>query len=231
MNKHIKYWDENLVEKHIGQELFFLMKYLDEKNITNISFIDIGGNVGKFYDKLSEKYNINNCLIVEPSKYLVEYMEEKFKNNKNIVIFNFGLYDVEGKFYFNDNLYFNELNESKPISDNINLGLSMIKNIRGETQFYTMKKFLNEYNIINPSDITFIKIDTENSDLFIIRDMIDYIEKNNIKPLIIFENNYHNNMSYEDAQNIINSFCDICGYENIDLNVCCGDCFLYPKNK
>ena len=92
MNKHIKYWDENLVEKHIGQELFFLMKYLDEKNITNISFIDIGGNVGKFYDKLSEKYNINNCLIVEPSKYLVEYMEEKFKNNKNIVIFNFGLY-------------------------------------------------------------------------------------------------------------------------------------------
>ena len=52
MNKSIKYWDDEIVVRHIGTELKWLYEYLDENDITNISFIDIGGNVGKFYDEL-----------------------------------------------------------------------------------------------------------------------------------------------------------------------------------
>ena len=72
MNNSIKYWDEKIVSRHIGTEINWLTEYLDENKITELSFIDIGGNVGKFYDELSKKYTIKKCVIVEASKRLSE---------------------------------------------------------------------------------------------------------------------------------------------------------------
>lgn len=225
MNNVIKYWDDNLVSAHIGTEINWVHSYIEENNIDKISFIDIGGNVGKFFDELSKKYTIENCIVVEPSKKLYNYMVDKFKNNFQVVIHNCGISNENGLFEFNDDGidYWSE----REFDNSINLGIFRMQNNLGETQFYTMDYFMENYNTIDPKKITFIKIDTENKDLYVLRDLKNYLEKNKIRPLILFENNFHADMSLEEAQNIVNDFCDTCGYETTNLDFA-GDKFLTP---
>jgi hypothetical protein len=61
------------------------------------------------------------------------------------------------------------------INNSINLGLSRIQNVEGETQFYTMDFFMENFNTISPEKITFIKIDTENRDLYILKDLKKFL--------------------------------------------------------
>jgi FkbM family methyltransferase len=225
MNNAIKYWDETIVLRHIGIELKWLFDYLDSKDIKNVSFIDIGGNVGKFYDEVSKKYKVDKCIIVEASKRLSEYMVEKFKNNLEVTVHNFGLSDVEGDFLFDDSGI--DYWSNKDLDDSINLGLSKVSKSYGETKFYKMDYFLEKINTILPNEITFIKIDTENRDLPIIKDMMGYLIKNNIKPFILFENNFHNDLTLDDAQKIVNDFSEKCGYHSVDLTIN-GDSYLNP---
>ena len=89
MNEYIKYWDEKLVEKHVGQDIRYVVEYFRELNQNTISFIDIGANVGKIYDCLKKHFTIEKVIMVEASKQLSEYMVEKYKNEKNITIYNF----------------------------------------------------------------------------------------------------------------------------------------------
>ena len=58
--------------------------------------------------------------------------------------------------------------------------------------------------------------------------MIDYLIRHNIKPFILFENNYHNDMSYDDAQLILDTFSEKCGYEKVNLKTP-GDSKITPK--
>lgn len=225
MSDVIKYWDENLVSMHIGTEIGWVKSYINENKIDRISFIDIGGNVGKFYDELSREYQIDNCVIVEPSKRLCDYMREKFKDNRQIVIHNFGISNENGFFEFDDSGldYWSE----RSLDPSVNLGLfRMGKNI-GETQFFNMDYFMQNYFTKDPKKITFIKIDTENRDLFILRDLKKYLKENRIRPLILFENNFHADMSLEEAQSIVDDLCKTCGYEHSDLKIN-GDKFLKP---
>jgi len=226
MNKIIKYWDEKLILPHIGNEINWIKSYLKENNIDKISYIDIGGNVGKFFDELSKEYLIEKCVIVEPSKKLFDYMVNKFKNNNQITLYNFGISNKNGFFKFDDSGidYWSE----KEINDSINLGIFKTDDSPGEVQFYETDYFFNNFNTIDPQKITFIKIDTENKDLFIIKGLTNFLLQNNIRPLILFENNYHADMSFDDATKIVNDFSEICGYETVDLNMH-GDLVLNPK--
>lgn len=225
-NNAIKYWDETIVLRHIGTELKWLFEYLDSMDIKKVSFIDIGGNVGKFYDEVSKKYKIDKCIIVEASKKLSDYMSEKFKNNPEVTIHNFGLSDIEGDFLFDDSGI--DYWENKNLDESINLGVSKISKSPGITKFYKMDYFLEEINTIPPNKITFIKIDTENRDLPIIRDMMSYLIKHKIKPFILFENNYHNDLTFDVAQKIVDDFSEKCGYYPVDLRIN-GDSFIKPK--
>ena len=58
MKDLIKIWDDELIERNIGIEINYLKDYFDPKNLTELSYIDIGANVGKFYDVLSRDYSI-----------------------------------------------------------------------------------------------------------------------------------------------------------------------------
>ena len=233
MNDLIKYWDNELVISHIGTELNWLLSYLDTNKIERVSFIDIGGNVGKFFDELSKKYIIEKCIIVEPSKVLYNHMVEKFSGSPNVEIFNFAISDENGKFNFTDSaeqsISFFEKNNN---SDGINLGLSKLSKFSGDTLCYSMEYFLENFNTIPLDNLSFIKIDTENMDLNIIKSMTNFFHRNNMNPFILFENNYHNDMKTEDAIKIMNDFCTLCGYEMVDLSNP-GDNFIKPikKNK
>ena len=56
MKDLIKIWDDELIERNIGIEINYLKDYFGPKNLTELSYIDIGANVGKFYDVLSRDY-------------------------------------------------------------------------------------------------------------------------------------------------------------------------------
>lgn len=58
MNEVIKFWDENIVLSHVRNELGWLFDYLDKNNLDNLSYIDIGGNVGKFYDQITSRFTV-----------------------------------------------------------------------------------------------------------------------------------------------------------------------------
>lgn len=232
MNKIIKYWDDNLVQQHINSELNWLFDYLDSNNIKTLSYIDIGGNVGKFYDVISTKYKINKCIMVEPSKMLFEHMTNKFSNQNNVELFNFAISDENGNFHFSDSAESSIRHyEKKGIDNSINLGLSKInKKNKGNTVCYSMDFFFRNFNTIPLTELTFIKIDTENMDLNVIRSMTNFFVENKLNPFILFENNYHNDMSKLDAENIMNNFCELCGYEKVDLSNP-GDNFIKPIKK
>jgi FkbM family methyltransferase len=226
MSKHIEYWDNNIVHRHIGIEINWINQHLSEKNINKINYIDIGCNVGKFYDILSQKYEIEQCLMIEPSKNLFKYIQNKYLNNENIKLYNFAISDTDGNFQFHDSVtdvWEIDLNEN-----NINLGLSKLQKNKGDTLCVSMDNFMRNYCTIEPNKITFIKIDTENRDLNIINNMINFFKEKKINPLIIFENNFHNDMSFDAALNIINRFSDECGYNRVNIETP-GDNLIKPK--
>lgn len=225
MSDIIKYWDDNLVSMHIGTEIGWVKSYINENKIDKISFIDIGGNVGKFYDELSKEYKIDECIIVEPSKRLCNYMIEKFRDHKQVVIHNFGISNENGLFEFDDSGL--DYWVDKSLDSSINLGLFKMGRNVGDTQFFKMDYFMKNYFTKDPEKITFIKIDTENRDLYIIKDLKNYLTKNKIRPLILFENNFHADMTLEEAQSIVDDLCETCGYEFTDLRIN-GDKFLKP---
>lgn len=232
MNNVVKYWDENVVMGHVGGEIDWIFSYLNNNGMNDISYIDIGGNVGKFHEEISKRYRVKKCIIVEPSKTLFDYMTEKFVDDTSVELHNFAISDKDGQFFFIDSAgnavkHF----EENGLDSSINLGLSKISHSQtGATTCYSMDNFLRNICSIPPNEISFIKIDTENSDLQIIKSMTPFFVENNISPFIVFENNYHNDISTEQAIDIINTFCSLCGYEPVSLSHP-GDNFILPKKK
>ena len=84
MKDLIKIWDDELIERNIGIEINYLKDYFGPKNLTELSYIDIGANVGKFYDVLSRDYSIKQVIMVEPAPQLFDYLTEKFGNPSSI---------------------------------------------------------------------------------------------------------------------------------------------------
>lgn len=229
MKEIIKFWDENIVLSHVRNELGWLFDYLDKNNLDNLSYIDIGGNVGKFYDQIISKYSVKKVEIIEPSKILYDYMVEKYKEKDNVRLYNFPISNKDGTVDFYDHAQLTcEFFLEKGIDSSINLGLSSInKRNTGMIECFSIDSFLRKITCIKPDEIDFIKIDTENSDLFILENMVDFLVENKIRPFILFENNYRDQITDEEALKILENFCQLCGYENVNLYP--GDNFIFPK--
>ena len=76
--------------------------------------------------------------------------------------------------------------------------------------------------------MSFIKIDTENFDFYILEDLLTIIDKFSIKPIIEFEVNWNASpLSRDDASIILDKFTDL-GYEKLTLDDCHGDGILIP---
>lgn len=75
-----------------------------EYNLNQDSIVfDIGGYVGDFAEKISKKFGCKIYLF-EPSQSFYKKCLERFKDNKNILCFNYGVGDLNGDFILsNDN--------------------------------------------------------------------------------------------------------------------------------
>jgi FkbM family methyltransferase len=221
----IKYWDDILVERHILKEIGYLKNYFPIQDFKSLNYIDIGANVGKFYDVLSRDYIIEGVIMVEPAPMLFEYLSKKFEFTHNCKLYNFAISDQTGVSKFHISEIENDTLE------NMNLGISrMLTNGKYEVDMIDAKYFLEEY-VDDLESIDFIKIDTENQDYSILKSIQPIISKLNKKPFILFEHNYNSWMSEDDARKIIYDFTTVCGYETINFDNLIGDEFLRPKNR
>lgn len=222
----IKHWDDFLVEKHIGSEISVIIRYFQEHKQTNITYLDIGANTGKYYDVLSRSFHIDRAVMVEASEPLYDYLCVKFKNT-NSDIYNLILSDV------NDMVSFADINFSY-ITDinNTNLGLSKLYKSDNNTRQQTSSETFFENYILQKGiyNLDLIKIDTENKDYEILKSLTNVIPKLKKQPMICFEHNYHNSMTQEEAQDILNNFTNINNYASINIgDITWSAVFMYPK--
>jgi FkbM family methyltransferase len=223
----IKHWDDFLVEKHVGSEISIIVRYFKEKNKTNISYLDIGANTGKYYDVLARSFQIDLSIMVEASEALYDYLVIKFKNNNNTKIHNLILSDINDMTSFADIdfSYITDIN-------NTNLGLSKLYKSDNNTREQTSSETFFKNHILqkNIDTLDLIKIDTENRDYEILKSLTNVISKLKKQPLICFEHNYHGSMTQDEAQDILNNFTSINNYHPINIgDITWSAVFLYPK--
>jgi hypothetical protein len=223
----IKQWDEIHCEKHVINFVNQIYDLLNKNNFTDINYIDIGANVGKVYDLLSNKIKINNAYLYEASPILYSYLEKKYENTSSVETYNIAISEELGTVFFDETSLIHQINTG--FSD-LNLGLSKITNNRNLTKIDSTKlSIILKQNNEHFNNINFIKIDTENVDFYILKDLLTVIDLFENKPIIEFEVNYFmNGHSQEWAQEIINEFINH-GYNKLNLSDCYGEGILIPN--
>lgn len=222
----IRIWDNDIVAGHVNSEIERIIKYLNDIHLGTINYVDIGANVGKYYDILSKHFKIENAVMTEPVVDLYQYMVNKFKGRDNCKIYNYAVSDYTGKADLNTGVI--DFYKNNDNYTSINLGLSKINKIDGDVVVVSGYDFLNKF--ASDIEIDLIKIDTETQDYFILKSITSYIKILPRKPLIVFENNYHNDMTYDEAKHIYETFMSECEYNGYNFDLLGGEVYLIPKN-
>lgn len=176
--------------------------------------LDIGGNVGAFTDYILSQYPNTEVHIFEPVDKFKEYLENKY-NNTSVKFIPKGLSNIESIVKIaccDSNLGYNE------ISDN------------GDEEI--LLTTLDNYIKTEVKDkISFIKIDVEFYEPFVIDGMREYIESTQDLPIIVIEHNYSLS-PYKDIQDKVFEWL-FNYYEEFDYKSYyhTKDIVLIPKNK
>lgn len=182
LDQTINYLFSNKVD-----ESFILKKIFKKKKI---NFVDIGANVGSYYDYVNKKINIKEAYLFEPNIKCFSYLKNKYKLKK-VNIENLGILNKKKKFFY-------EYNTSS------NSGFLKKNSIYYES----LAKIINKYKIsiikfddyFHKKKIDFCKIDTEGSEFSVIQSMRKTIK--NIK-LIKIEINLIDNMWVKKSNNFV----------------------------
>jgi len=227
--KEIKVWDDEICYKHVINLVRGITNLLKQKNIDKLYFLDIGANVGKVYDLIKDVYDVEKVWMYEASPLLYEYLEDKYKDDDKVVTNHVAISNEEGYINFNEESIKQQIKNGYEYTpgDEFNFGLSKIANSKESVKVRTSKlSSLIDDEILN--NVSFIKIDTENFDFYILEDLLTIIDKFSIKPIIEFEVNWNASpLSREDASIILDKFTDL-GYEKLTLDDCGGDGILIP---
>lgn len=223
---HIKNWDEKYCEKHVINLCNYISQIFISKNINTINYIDIGANVGKVYDVLSEMIHIDQAHLFEASPILYSYISKKFEHNPCIKTYHRAIYKDERMVSIDESSMIYQCSQSE--YNDLNFGLSKILEFdQGNVQATPISTFLNNNESLY-RNINFIKVDTESVDLEILEDILTIITNFPVKPLIEFEKNYFvNGHTDEYSQTVLDQFTNY-GYKPIDIKYCSGDGILIP---
>tara|TARA_B100000989_G_scaffold298708_1_gene289351 strand:+ start:2281 stop:2952 length:672 start_codon:yes stop_codon:yes gene_type:complete len=137
-------------------------------------FIDIGSCVGLFVEEIFKKYDyskISEIHCFEPHKANFNFLNEKYKKNKKIIINNFAISNKKGEFKF----YMKNYNNKFDFAGNAGSSLKKNKNNIDKTNYEVVKVTkISEYIIENNLNrIELMKIDSEGSEYDIIFDILD----------------------------------------------------------
>lgn len=103
------------------------------------TLIDVGANYGEFsYELLN---NFKEVFLIEPNPYLIKKLEDKFKNRKEVKIYNFGI---------------NNKNSTKKFYISADTG-STLSSIKKQNKI--LKENLKKTNIVSTQNINFLRLD------------------------------------------------------------------------
>jgi len=208
INKEFKEW-YSIIDNNIQP-----IKNLFDINYQNKGVVlDIGGNVGAFTDYVLSKYPNTEIHIFEPVYKFKEYLKNKYKNT-SVKFINKGLSDIKSEVYIK--------------CDNNNLGWNEISNEGNEKiSLIVLDDYIKD-NI--KSDISFIKIDVEFYEPFVLNGMKNYIKTTKNLPIIVIEHNYTLSPYKEKQDEVFKwlfEYYKPFDYKNYN-NTC--DVILYPLN-
>mgnify|MGYP001422621695 CR=1 FL=1 len=183
----------DLIDKFIHQKriINYLKKSLREINI----FIDIGAHKGTYTDLiLNNLLVINKLILIEPQKNIFEFIKNKYKNNKNIIIYNNAISNKEKlmKLFINKHDLTSSLTEVDKKNKYLNLKAKLFGGSINQmiTKKYNVKainlKKLAKKEKIDYVDL--IKIDTEGHEFQVLQGAGDFLKKS-VKYIIV---EFHN---------------------------------------
>ncbi len=199
---------------HVNELLFFypkLRKYYNSRlQKNNIIVIDVGANRGQtidFFLKINPKSNI--CAF-EPNKKLIDNLLQKYRDNHNIQIFNYGVSETSGELLFKENIMdetstFENVNfESKYLEKKAKY-LGVKKNDLIVNSYYvkviSLGKFLTEWD--NKSDIDVLKVDVEGHELYCLKGLFSHPEVKKRIKFIQIESHHDDMYLHSNNQDLI----------------------------
>lgn len=201
----------------IFERIFEIKVYLFYKKIfknENLVIVDVGANKGQtinFFHRLNKK---NFLFSFEPNPTLFKILKKKYKNNKNVKLFQKGVSDQSTTRTFYENILhesstFEKLNMSskylKKKSMILGVKLSEIISTSYPVKVINLNEFLNKEGITN---FDILKIDVEGHEYNCLKGFFSQTNTLKVK-LIQFE--FHQDDMYE-RENKIDKFNDLLNF-------------------
>lgn len=216
----IKIWEEECYGFVMWSVDSIVKTYKTLNRTGPITLLDLGANVGKVTDLLLQELDIKKAYLFEPAPVLYQYIKDKYLGNNKIEIHNCALSDKNTLTFPFDQTYLKNQLDPSYTESYINLGVSKMC-CSPEADLITSIKlsyFLNNNPHIYGENVI-LKIDTENQDFYILKDLLTVLNKFKYPPLIEFEINFFGGtqLNREDCQVILDRLADSGCYQRINL--------------
>ena len=160
-----------------------------------INVIDIGSHKGEYISSIKKKFKINRIYGFEPNKEIYEILFNKYKNHKNIFLYNYGISVNSGEVFLNKNIEsssssINELNTKSKYYNKKYLLLNFLnlKEVTTKVKINVIR--LDQFMVENSiKQVELLKIDTEGFEFNILLGLEEDIKKTHY---ILFEHHYDN---------------------------------------
>ena len=152
-------------------ELFKLQKLKGEKEVDGL-IIDVGAHLGEYTKKILNSYPNLNYILFEPQKEIFDKCKKKYENQKNIEIYNFGLFseNIEKNIYQNENRdgLASVYDRKHEINDDVKYNFQ-------KSNLIKLKRF--DKLGLKIDNIKLIKIDVEGAELEVLKGFGEYLKK------------------------------------------------------
>ena len=172
----------DIIDEFIHQKkiINYLKKNLSEINV----FVDIGSHKGTYTDLILNNISVTEKLIlIEPQKHIFKFIQNKYKNNDNIVIYNNVISDKEKivKLFINKHDLTSSLTKINQKNKYLNLKAKLFGGSINQmiTNKYNVKS-ISLKKLVKKEKLNFIdliKIDTEGHELKVLEGAGDFLKR------------------------------------------------------
>lgn len=183
----------DLIDKFIHQRK--ILNFFKKKQVEINYLIDVGSHKGTYTDLFVKNFNIKKAFLFEPQEKIYKFLRKKYRNNKNIRIFNRAISNKNIVKILRLNHHDLTTTLSKFNKNNLYLKLkSLIFGVKDMTyesiRIKTVK--LDQFFKKKTDKIDLLKIDTEGHELEVLFGLNNRINK--VKFILI---EFHNDKIYE----------------------------------